>query len=64
MSAWIRSLGRRPLVTVNVLKGPAQAGNGDPWDPGRSPLLWGLVAAILGGVASGATQQAVAVLVG
>ncbi|MER5532186.1 hypothetical protein [Streptomyces mirabilis] len=62
MKAWIRVI--RTNVTVNVHHGAARAIGGDPQGGDHHPVLWALVAAILGGVASGATEKAATVLLG
>lgn len=62
MKAWIRAICSPVIVNIGCCS--ADAKGGDPQDEDRYPLLWALVAAILGGVASGATEKAAAVLVG
>jgi hypothetical protein len=62
MKAWIRTI--HPNLTVNVHYDPAHAIGGDPWGKDRQPLLWVLLAAILGGVASGAAEKAATVFLG
>ncbi|MFJ8943326.1 hypothetical protein ACIRG4_08605 [Streptomyces sp. NPDC102395] len=62
MKPWVRVI--RTNVTVTFRDCNAEAIGGDPWGSGRHPLLWALVAAILGGVASGAAEKAAAVLIG
>ncbi|MFK0105181.1 hypothetical protein [Streptomyces sp. NPDC091217] len=54
----------RKTVIANTYHGSAHAIGGDPRDEDHNPLLWALVAAILGGVASGAAEKVAGVLLG
>ncbi|MFE4994010.1 hypothetical protein ACFRH4_22175 [Streptomyces mirabilis] len=60
MKAWISVIRKTMIVNVH---GSANAIGGDPRGE-EHPLLWALVAAILGGVASGAAEKAAGVLLG
>ncbi|MDX3838983.1 hypothetical protein [Streptomyces europaeiscabiei] len=62
MRIWIRAI--RSNVTVNVHHSAPHSVEGDPWGGDRQTILWALVAAILGGVASGAAEKAAGVLLG
>ncbi|GAA3378738.1 hypothetical protein [Streptomyces racemochromogenes] len=61
MNIWIRVM--RKCLTMDTRRGADHAVSGDPRG-GDQHALWALIAAILSGVASGAAQQAAAVLLG
>ncbi|MFI9307927.1 hypothetical protein [Streptomyces triculaminicus] len=61
MKVWIGAI--RTSLTVNYYLGHDHAIGGDPRGGGH-PFIWALLAAILGGVASGAAEQAAGAMLG